>query len=193
MTTEPSRLSLEPSSLVIRKEYEPSAGALRLARTVDWKLSLAPKSASVDQLIVGMSLSTFGVCPLLSVHVAVGPVPSWYVRSVTPGSWGGVPCACAGALIPAARPKTATAVDTAPPIRRRESDLDKLPDLPCSGNKRSAKHTGLDGISRGTSVSALVIMAGSTRELPHSRRVRRRAAHRSARRRGARASCECSR
>jgi hypothetical protein len=40
-------------------------------------------------------LSTFGVVPALIVHSAFGVVPSWYVRSVTPGSCGGVVCAAA--------------------------------------------------------------------------------------------------
>ena len=41
---------------------------------------------SAAQSIVGLSTSTFGVCPALSVQSSEMPWPSWKTRMVTPGS-----------------------------------------------------------------------------------------------------------
>src|SRR5690606_35278871 len=75
----------------------------------------APKSASVLQSIVGMSLSTFGVVAERRVQTPPGSLASWKVRRVTPGSWGGRTSAAAGAAMPA--PMTA-AVASAATTRR---------------------------------------------------------------------------
>ncbi len=100
--------------------YSPALAAVRLASTVDWKLLTPPKSASVDQLMVDMSLSTFGVWPDLSVQTALGAEANWYVRSVTPGSWGGRSWAAATPLNAPAAPTSVTA--TAPTRLLHDAD-----------------------------------------------------------------------
>ena len=75
MRVVPSSSMREPSSLVRRKTYWPVVGAVRVA--VAWlrKLSSWPNCSAVVQSMVGMTLSTLGVVPSLSVHREVrGPV-----------------------------------------------------------------------------------------------------------------------
>ena len=77
MTTLPLIFSREPSSLASRNVCSPAVATVRFAKTCDWKLLLAPNCSVVVQSMVDMTLSTFGVVPLLIVHSSFGAVPSW--------------------------------------------------------------------------------------------------------------------
>jgi hypothetical protein len=105
-TVAPSTSSREPSSLVSRKMYDPAVAMFTLPITCAWNRSSRPKSAAALQLIAGMSLSTFGVCPALRVQIEVRGVCRSKTRSVTPGSCGGT-AACA--WVTGSRPAIRTA------------------------------------------------------------------------------------
>ena len=68
MTSVPSMISRDPSSLVMRKSWVPAVATLRLPVTSVTNRSAMPKWSAVDQLMVGMSLSMLGVWPGLSVQ-----------------------------------------------------------------------------------------------------------------------------
>ncbi|CAM5704375.1 hypothetical protein SCALM49S_01947 [Streptomyces californicus] len=68
MTVAPSIRRRDPSSLVSRKAYVPSSGTSRLAMTWETKWSSIPKSSVELQSMVGINLSTFGVCPVFRSH-----------------------------------------------------------------------------------------------------------------------------
>ena len=68
--------SSEPSSLLSRNVYVPAVGTVRFAIACTTKFCVRPpNAASPAQSIVGMSLSTFGVWPGLSVQISLSAPP----------------------------------------------------------------------------------------------------------------------